>query len=368
MARGLYIHIPFCARKCEYCDFVSFSGCEDKVDDYIAAVAAEADGYADSEIDTIFIGGGTPSLLREEQIERLCAIVRDRFKLAEGYEWTIEANPGTLTEGKLKAMLSGGINRISIGVQAFNDTELRAVGRIHNAESAEYAVMLAHSCGFKNISIDLMESLPYQTAESFKRTLECAAALPISHISVYSLIIEEGTPIKEKYDSGIYAVPDEAEDRALYHYTAKFLSEHGFNRYEISNYAKPGYESRHNLKYWDCEEYIGLGIAAASYLNGRRYTNTAGLDEYIGGDCRLKFEEKPDNEELMGEFMMLGLRKTAGVSKADFSKRFGCDIESVYGDILDRFVNIGVMDTDGECYFLSERGLDVANSVMCEFL
>lgn len=366
--KGLYIHIPFCVRKCEYCDFVSFSGQEERFGVYIDALTDEMTEYRGADIDTIFIGGGTPSVLPAQLINKLCGEVRDNFNIAADYEWTTEANPGTLTDEKIRAMLDGGINRVSLGVQSFNDKELKAAGRIHDAETAYNTVLKLNKAGFQNISIDLMESLPYQTTESFKRSLETAVALPIRHISVYSLIIEDGTPIKEKYDKGIYTMPDEDNDRELYHYTRAFLAEHGFERYEISNYAMPGYESRHNLKYWDCDEYIGLGAAAASYLDGVRYSNTHNLTEYLNGRYRSGERERLTRDDMTGEFMMLGLRKINGISSAEFQRRFGCTVENVYGAQLQKFLKLGVMEQSGGGYRLTERGLDVANAVMCEFV
>lgn len=365
--KGLYIHIPFCVKKCEYCDFVSYSGCERYFEDYIKAVIREMENYAGTSVDTVFIGGGTPSVLPPYLISELCGAVRKNFVLADDYEWTIEINPGTVTADKINAMLMGGINRASVGVQSFCDTELNAVGRIHNSADALKTVTALSSAGFLNISIDLMESLPYQTAESFKRSLALAVSLPITHISVYSLIIEDGTPIKEKYDSGMYTMPDEDTDRALYEYTKEYLENFGFSRYEISNYAKDGYISRHNMKYWDCEQYIGIGAAAHSYINGVRFYNTSNLNEYINGKMR-ESEEKLSQNDKIGEFMMLGLRKCEGVSKTEFEKRFGCKICDIWGDTIDKFVSGGFMKDSGGRYYLADKGLDVANSIMCEFL
>ncbi len=366
--KGLYIHIPFCVRKCEYCDFVSFSGQEDRLEPYIDALVGEMKEYSGAAVDTVFIGGGTPSVLPARLIGKLCDAVKDNFNIANNYEWTTEANPGTLTNEKIRAILDGGINRVSLGVQSFNDKELKVAGRIHDAETAFNSVSDLNKAGFENISIDLMESLPYQTPESFKRTLETAVSLPVKHISVYSLIIEDGTPIKEKYNKGIYTLPDEDNDRELYHYTKDFLAEHGFYRYEISNYAIPGYESRHNLKYWDCDEYIGLGTSAASYLDGVRYSNTADLTEYLRGRYRSGERETLTRNDMIGEFMMLGLRKAEGVSEKEFRQRFGCAVESVYGEQLRKFIRLGVMERSGGSFRLTERGLDVANTVMCEFV
>lgn len=365
--KGLYIHIPFCVKKCEYCDFISFSGCEKYFDDYIKAVICEMGNYVGTAVDTVFIGGGTPSVLPPHLIGELCAAVRKNFVLADDYEWTIEINPGTVTENKINAMLMGGINRASVGVQAFCNTELEAVGRIHKSADALKTVTALSGAGFLNISTDLMMSLPYQTEESFKRSLALAVSLPITHISVYSLIIEDGTPIKEKYDRGVYKMPDEDTDRVLYEYTKEYLESFGFHRYEISNYAKDGYQSRHNMKYWGCEEYIGIGAAAHSYINGVRFYNTSDLDEYINGKRR-DGEEKLSKNDKIGEFMMLGLRKCEGVNETEFEKRFGCKICDIWGGKTDKFISGGFMAKSGDRYYLTDKGLDVANSIMCEFL
>lgn len=366
--KGLYIHIPFCVRKCDYCDFLSFACGHDRIDGYIDALEREMSEYGGTAVDTIFIGGGTPSVMSASAIERLCAAVKRHFALAPDTEWTMEVNPGTVDKDKLAAMQRGGINRVSVGVQSFNDAELAAVGRIHDANAAVKTVEMLAEFGFRNVSIDLMMSLPAQTSESFKSSLERAVTLPITHISVYSLIIEDGTPIKEKYDNGIFAMPDEDTDRELYRYTKDFLARHGFNRYEISNYARDGFASRHNIKYWDCDECIGIGLGAASYVDGVRYANTRDMDEYMSGVFRGDDGERLDERDKIGEFMMLGLRKTEGVSLAEFAKRFGYDIRSVYGAELDKFTSAGLLEVADGFVRLTEDGLDLANTVMCEFL
>ncbi len=365
--KGLYIHIPFCVKKCEYCDFVSFANCDGKFEGYVDALINEMENYKGTEIDTVFIGGGTPSVLPPYLISKICDAVNDNFVLSDDTEWTMELNPGTVTADKIQAMLCGGINRVSVGVQSFNDNELQAVGRIHNSREAVSTVIELSSAGFTNISIDLMASLPYQTEESFKKTLATAVSLPITHISVYSLIIEEGTPIKEKYDSGEYQIPDEDGDRDLYEFTAEFLAQYGFERYEISNYAKPFYESRHNLKYWDCDEYIGIGVAAHSYIDGVRSYNTEDLPDYLGGVTEVG-RDILDTSDKKGEFMMLGLRKTQGVDKQEFYKRFGCLPEDIWGDIIDKFARAGFMINTKDFCALTPKGLNVSNSIMCEFL
>lgn len=366
--RGLYIHIPFCVKKCEYCDFVSYTGKENSIDAYIDAVKAEAASYKGQDIGTVFIGGGTPTVMSAAQIERLCVAIKENFNISDSVEWTAEANPGTVTAEKAEAMLNSGINRVSVGVQSFNDNELRAAGRIHSAEIAYKTIELLSREGFENISIDLMASLPYQTRQSFERSLKTAVSLPLKHISVYSLIIEEGTPIKKKYEDGIYAEPDEDTDRELYSYTQSFLEDSGFYRYEISNYAKPGYESKHNMLYWNCEEYIGLGVAAHSYIDGVRYSNGPELERYISGIFADGEREQLSKRDMMGEFMMLGLRKVHGVSVDEFFRRFGCRLEDIFRNQLKKHISAGLLEYDGERCRLTERGLDLANTVMCDFI
>ena len=365
--KGLYIHIPFCVKKCAYCDFLSFAACEEYFDVYISALLREMEKYRGTDADTVFIGGGTPSVLSYKQIERVCDGVNRNFKLSQSLEWTMEINPGTITEEKMHAMKNGGINRVSVGVQSFNDNELEAVGRIHNSTTAYDTVTALYNEGFSNISIDLMESLPYQTTDSFKHSLDVAMSLPISHISVYSLIIEEGTPIKEKYDNGIYALPDEDSDRVLYKYTGKYLKQNGFSRYEISNYAKTGFESKHNLKYWNCDEYIGIGLGAHSYIDDVRSYNTSVLDEYISGITTVDASILTKHDK-MGEFMMLGLRKTEGIDKNEFYRRFSVYPDMIWKNQLDKFIGLKLMKEKNGMYSLTERGLDISNSIMCEFL
>ncbi len=365
---GLYIHIPFCVKKCEYCDFVSYVGREAEFGAYIDALCREMRRYEGEKIDTVFIGGGTPSVLPPEFIKKLCANIEYCFEVKPGAERSMEMNPGTVSEAKIEAMLAGGINRASVGVQSFDDTELRAAGRIHTAKEAEDTVTALDSAGFKNISIDLMQSLPMQTEESFGKSLRTAVSLPIRHISVYSLIIESGTPMSVKYEKGVYAEPDEDEERELYRRTGRFLSKHGFEKYEISNYALPGYESRHNTLYWECGEYIGLGAAAHSYYGGARFSNTRSLREYINGEGLGIGREILTERDRMSEFMMLGLRLVRGISFEDFKTRFGKDFFSVYGNTAEKFAALGLLEfSNGRCR-LTERGIDVSNAVMCEFI
>lgn len=365
--KGLYIHIPFCKQKCLYCDFVSFSDKCNKTGEYLDALIKEMDKYKGEKVNTVFIGGGTPSVLSCSEITRLLDAVNEKFILSYDTEFTMEINPGTVNKEKLEAMYYGGVNRVSVGVQSFNDSELKAIGRIHNRETAIATVKALNEMGFKNISLDLMMSLPYQTEESFKKNLEIAMMLPINHISIYSLIIEENTPIYNKYKSGEFKEPDEDVDRKLYKYTKEYLTQNGFNRYEISNYARKGYESRHNLKYWNCEEYIGIGLNAHSYVNGVRYYNTSDFDKYLSGKYR-DGEEVLTTEDKMGEYMMLGLRKCEGIDINEFKSLFGRDIKACYGDVVKKFITLNALEMVGGRLRLTDYGMDISNTVMCEFL
>lgn len=364
--KGLYIHIPFCVQKCKYCDFVSYSGKETLADEYISALSREAQEYKGEKVDTIFIGGGTPSILTPHQINRITQMCFDTFDVDSGYEFTVEANPGTLSDDKITSMIEGGINRISVGVQSFNDNELRKIGRIHDSKTAYNTICKLNEKGFSNINIDLMTALPNQDMESLKKTLKTAVSLPVSHISAYSLIIEDGTPLENEYSKGLLNLPDEDTDREMYSYVIDCLRKNGFKQYEISNFAKKGCECRHNIKYWTGEEYIGLGVAAHSYIDSRRFYNTSDISEYIAGSGRemtvLTAEDK------MSEFMITGLRMTDGVSATDFERRFGKSIENMYGEKIKEFVNLGLMECENNRYFLTRRGIDVSNSVLCEFV
>ena len=363
---GLYIHIPFCARKCAYCDFVSYADKEQLTDAYLDALLREMAQYRGEKADTIFIGGGTPSILTPNQIKRLCKMVFDNFDMAKDYEFTIEANPGTLDEEKTTAMLEGGINRVSVGVQSFNDAELRAIGRIHNAETAYNTILNLKKSGFNNINLDLMTALPDQTIESLKNTLKTAASLPVTHISAYSLIIEDGTPLEKAHSKGDVTLPTEDEDREMYSYVIDCLAQNGFNQYEISNFARKGYECRHNIKYWTFEPYIGLGVAAHSFDGESRAYNTDDLQEYIAGS---KKQTIPlTRKDKISEFIITGLRMSNGISTEKFKQLFGDDIENIYGFELIKFMNLGLIQKDAGRYFLSRKGIDVSNSVLCEFV
>ncbi len=366
--KGLYIHIPFCIKKCKYCDFISYTGCEGVFSKYISELKKEMLQYTGEKLDTVFIGGGTPTILEADLISKISEDVFDIFDVQKDAEFTIEANPKTITEEKLYKMLSSGINRLSIGVQSFNDNELKAIGRMHNKDEAKAAVALAKSAGFSNINIDIMFSLPNQTEESFKNTLETAVSLNPEHISCYSLILEEGTPLFKEYREGKIHLPDDETDRKNYKFACEFLKKAGFTQYEISNFSKEGYKSKHNLKYWDCNEYIGVGVAAHSYYNSSRFFNTSDLDKYLSGIYREAAPEMISLKEQIKEFMIMGFRKSDGIKKSEFLKKFGVSVEEIYKKEIDKFKAGGFLTETEDNIFFTEDGINVSNSILCEFV
>lgn len=394
----LYIHIPFCVRKCLYCDFLSFPSDLQTQAEYMDQLRSEilssGPWYTDYQVDTIFIGGGTPSVLEPEQITLLMQAVRRAFDVAEDAEITIEANPGTRLAGKLPVYREAGINRISLGLQSANNEELKLLGRIHRFEDFLMAFQQARMSGFANINVDLMSAVPGQTADSWKNTLKKVIMLKPEHISAYSLIIEEGTPFGVHYGCGeekkqkeqeeakapdpLYQWPplaDEEEERRMYHLTKDLLAEAGYQRYEISNYAKPGQECRHNIGYWTGVEYLGFGLGASSYVNGCRFSNAEDLKTYQNLDFSLDGLEllhggihAQSRKEQMEEFMFLGLRMTEGVSDAAFAQNFGVHMDSVYGEVIEKMLANGLMVQNEKNLALTEWGMDVSNYVMSEFL
>lgn len=366
--QGLYVHIPFCVRKCRYCDFISFCGMADVHGDYIDVLGREMAQYAGSAIDTVFIGGGTPTVLEPAHLEKLLGLIGENFCLQPDTEFTIEANPKTLTKEKLAILRAGGVNRLSIGVQSFCDEELKMLGRIHSARDAYNTVQMAQDAGFSNINLDLMSALPEQTPEKFRYSLGQAVGLAPTHISCYSLILEEGTPLAKAYAAGEFRIPDEDTDRAMYELACAYLQEHGFGQYEISNFAKPGFACRHNLKYWECQPYIGIGVAAHGFDGALRRANTESLTEYLAGHGIGRIEDRLTVEDQMSEFMILGLRKIEGVSETEFFKRFQTSVDDVFGKTIQKFTAGGFLCREGGRVFLSRTGISVSNGVMCEFI
>lgn len=377
---GLYIHIPFCVQKCKYCDFLSAPADDAVKKRYADALCKEITGYKELtkeyELATIYFGGGTPSVLDVSLIEQILdAVKRSFFVDMAAAEVTLEVNPGTASFEKLKRYKELGINRLSIGVQSAKDNELALLGRIHSFEDAKQTVLRAREAGFDNISLDLMSALPGQSLEDYKENVEAILALNPEHISSYSLIVEEGTPFYNQYAEGMpkeSELPDEETDRAMYAYTKERLAQAGYHRYEISNYAKPGYESRHNSSYWIGTEYLGIGLGASSLFTNARYHNETDLLTYMeeaeaGKDVRREIERLVQ-EEQMEEFMILGLRMMCGISRAEFQKRFGKPIETVYGSALKKLEKQELIRIEGDRIALTELGIDVSNQVFVEFI
>lgn len=371
----LYLHIPFCVKKCAYCDFLSFPSGQEIQRQYAKRLMEDIDcmgkEYGDIPVDTIFIGGGTPSVPESRLIVDLMEHVNRAFQISDGAEISMEANPGTVTREKLKEYRRAGINRISFGLQSANDRELKLLGRIHTWAEFLESFALARECGFTNLNIDLMSALPGQTCESWKDTLKRVTDLEPEHISAYSLIIEDGTPFGEKYGSeeGRKLLPDEDSEREMYHETKRFLRECGYERYEISNYAKPGRECRHNIGYWTGVPYLGLGLGASSYMNGSRFAVSSDMQQYLeekpGTFTDVEKLTKKDMEE---EFFYVGLRMTAGVSLSEFERRFGMSAEEVYPGLMETFVEEKAAEFWGDRFVLTDYGLDVSNYIMAQFL
>lgn len=388
----LYIHIPFCVKKCNYCDFLSFGMEDERLSEtpyhptrqlpvpeiYVDRLCREIRWYGQKEefchrrVISVFFGGGTPSLLSEAQIFRLMAELRGSFSIHSGAEITMEANPGTLTPGKLKQMRFCGINRLSLGLQSTVDRELKVLGRIHSYGAFLQSFKWAREAGFKNINVDLMTALPEQTMSSYLKSLEQAVALKPEHISAYSLIIEPGTPFEEMKAQGKLALPDEDEEREMYHLTRKFLSKMGYERYEISNYARQGFECRHNIGYWRGRDYLGLGLGASSLINGRRFSNKTEIKDYdvlaAGADGWYEAVETLTPAARMEEFMFLGLRLVRGVSEKEFYRKFGVKIMSVYGEVIRKNESDGLLLRKNGWLRLTELGMDLANIVMADFI
>ena len=378
----LYLHIPFCVRKCRYCDFLSFAKDEEVQDAYVQALCEEIkgwDGFVNRPISTIFIGGGTPTILPAREISRILETIQEkrdqRFPAPE--EITIECNPGTVDEADLQTFLSSGINRISFGLQSADNRELETLGRIHSWEEFLESYRLARKAGFENINVDLMSALPGQTPAGWRRTLEKVLALQPEHISAYSLIIEEGTPFYQIYgeaercrreDEPQSLLPSEEEEREMYEDTGRILAAHGYHRYEISNYAKGGKECRHNCGYWTGIEYKGFGLGASSLLQKRRYRNTESLESYLDGAWQPEMVEALTRENEMEETVILGLRMMEGVSGEKFYQKYGKHLTDIYEETIRKYVKMGLMEADKQGIRLTESGISVSNVILSDFL
>ncbi|HJC31996.1 MAG TPA: radical SAM family heme chaperone HemW [Candidatus Anaerobutyricum faecale] len=407
----LYIHIPFCVRKCNYCDFLSFPAGKEIVERYVRALEEEIRRTGEAvygqngrpgetvygqngrpeeavygragggktevrpgsapKISTVFVGGGTPSVLEPEQIRSLFSCLRESFLLEADAEISMEANPGTLNREKLSACREEGINRLSLGLQSADDGLLQTLGRIHTWEQFLYNYQDARQAGFRNINIDLMSSLPGQSLENYVKTLETVTALEPEHISSYSLILEEGTPFFASEEIR-RQLPDENTDREMYEKTKEILHEKGYERYEISNYAKPGFACRHNLGYWDEVPYLGLGLGASSYYKNARFSNETDIRTYMENPfvpfLGRNDYECCDEKSRMEDYMIFGLRKMAGVSLSRFEKEFGTAAEEIYGGVIDRYVGMGLLVLEGDRLRLTDAGIDVSNRIFEDFL
>ena len=365
---GLYVHIPFCKSKCAYCDFASFAGREGDMERYVDQVMLEMDQRAggDALIATLYIGGGTPSLLPPELMDKMLSHLRKRFSFLPNAEATCECNPGTVTEAFLKVLKRYGVNRLSLGAQASQGRLLSLLGRIHNWSQVEESVETARRCGFQNLNLDLMLGLPTQTLRDVQETLARALSLAPAHLSCYGLIVEDGTPMKDKVSRGVWTLPDEDLERDMYDCCVETLKANGFAQYEISNFSRPGYACRHNVDCWKRKEYLGLGSAACGFIGNKRYQNPPSLTDYLQG---LPPEETViSREEAMFETMMLGLRMVQGVSLTAFEETYGEPLFKVYGEKLKKPLAQGLVERRDDFLRLTRRGMDVQNSVLVELL
>ena len=395
----IYVHIPFCAKKCAYCDFLSFPGNmrmrREYTDKLLEEIRIQSSFVREYQVDTIFLGGGTPSVLDVTDITAIMGTLKEHYDIAPDAEITIEVNPGTVKMEGLVAYREAGINRVSMGLQSADDTELRYLGRIHTYDEFLKSFQRVRMAGFTNVNVDLISAIPGQTPESWRNTLKKTAMLKPEHISAYSLIVEEGTPFYDRYGGHVEMesyemspeerrrlmalpdLPDEDTEREMYYMTRNCLAEQGYERYEISNYARPGFECRHNVGYWTGTGYLGLGLGASSYLEGCRFHNTSDFQSYVSAhfDDEAEFCQalRQDMEQLsvkskMEEFMFLGLRLTRGVSVEGFITRFGQSIRNVYGGVIDKLEREGLLEHKNGYYHLTERGLDLSNYAMRLFL
>ena len=373
---GLYIHIPFCRQKCLYCDFPSWAGKEGQMQEYVDALTKEIENrgkeYPDRKVVSVFFGGGTPTTLSVPMLEQLMQAVSANWDIAEDAEITTEANPGTLDREMASALKKMGFNRLSMGVQAWQNRLLKSLGRIHSIEVFQENFRAVREAGFENVNTDLMFALPKQTMEDWQETVKNIVSLEPEHISVYSLILEEGTPFFDRYEKGELEPVTEDLDREMYHWAVEYLAEKGYEQYEISNFAKKDRQSRHNRIYWLAEEYLGMGLGSHSFMDGERFHNIYDLQEYISadGDISLLKEDVEiiSEEDALAEFMFLGLRLTEGVSFERFRERFGKEMKNIYGSQIETLVQDGLLKEDETGIRLTKKGVDLSNIVFEKFL
>ncbi|NOR64947.1 MAG: oxygen-independent coproporphyrinogen III oxidase [Candidatus Scalindua sp.] len=370
---SLYIHIPFCISKCIYCDFNSIVIKSPVVDEYLKAIEKELQSATGKySFTTVFIGGGTPTVLNETQLDRLLSMISKHVDVTNLKEYTIEVNPGTLSDEKTFIMKNSHVNRISIGIQSFNDRYLKLLGRIHSANEAIDVYFNVREKGFNNISIDLIYGYPAQSLNEWKKDLRECCKLDPEHISAYCLTYEQGTPIVKMTESGSLKKLSEEEELKMYEFTNDFLCDKGYNHYEISNFAKQGKECRHNTVYWENREYIGIGAGAFSYVNGERYCNMKNVKEYVSSVTSKKnlicFSEKLPQKKRASEILIMALRMTSGISRKEFIQRSGFDLNELFEKQLNNLTQAGLINFDDERVKLTRKGLSVADSVMMEFV
>ena len=373
---GIYVHIPFCKSKCYYCDFTSFAKKEQFENEYVECLLKEIKHRAKDTylVKTIYIGGGTPSYIDYCYIEKVLKVINSFYNVDKNAEITIEVNPGTANKEKLKSYYEAGINRLSIGLQSANNKLLKEIGRIHTFEDYEKTVKLAREAGFKNINSDVIIGLPNQTIYDVEETLNKLIDLKLEHISVYSLIIEPGTMLDRLINEGKLELPDEEIERYMYWFAKRKLEDNGYKHYEVSNFAKEGFESKHNLNCWNQHSYMGFGLGASSYENKSRRTNISDLDFYIKNiedekfDSLYVIEEEQNNSEEMKEFMMLGLRKIDGVNVGDFRMKFSKDVFIVFKKQIEKLLTADLIELNKSNIRLTKKGLDLANLVWEEFI
>lgn len=373
---GLYVHIPFCQQKCLYCDFPSYGHLTDLYGDYVTAlcreISAQSGILSQYTIDSIFIGGGTPTLLPEVLWDKLLRVLYQNMTVSPELEFSVEANPGTVSRDKLAFLRAAGINRISFGVQSFSDTLLRGIGRQHSSEQARQAIAWAAEAGFANVNLDLMYGLPGQSLRDLQDSLQTAVDTGCQHLSVYGLKIEEGTPFAGMQAEGRLALPDEEEEEAMYQWVTAALPHQGYQRYEISNYAQAGYACRHNLKYWQYQPYLGLGAAAHSFIAGRRFGNMAAVRPYIEAvraqRSPQEFSETPAAADAMAEFIFLALRTSRGVSFNEFSRHFHASLTTLYRAQVDKLQQQQLLSVDDQGIRLTPLGMKYGNRVFASFL
>ena len=373
---GIYIHIPFCRKKCKYCDFTSFDNCNEYIEEYMNALikSIKYSKYENLNVDTIYFGGGTPSIVDENFIVQVLETINNKFNVLKDAEITIEVNPGTVTQEKLQTYFDVGFNRLSIGLQSTYNSLLYNIGRIHTYEQFEECFKIARDIGFNNINIDLMLALPEQTLERLENSVNRIIKLNPEHISLYSLILEDGTVLKKEVEEGILELPSEELERKMYHLSKNILEENGYKHYEISNFSKNGYESKHNLNCWNQEEYIGFGLASHSYFEGKRFSNIDDLKKYLKNIEEDNFEkniiinEVQTAEEKMKEYMMLGFRKLEGIAISKFEQKFGIHPLFYFRFELSKLEDDLLIEVDLDDIRITNRGLDFANKIFEEFV